>query len=180
MGNWIFDGHECEDYDLHWGFPDFTGKIVADFGADSGGTPSYFLHRGAKQVIAISGRAEYDGLVANIKKFGWEGRVIPINCWVSSSKDFIDIIEKYKPDILKCDLDPETRTCKLCEWYLHDCPDEVLKKVPEIMVEWHDNESPECTTGNHMIKVWQDRFTGLGYDWMMRFWSGLVIYAKRK
>jgi len=177
--NFIFDGHECEDFDEHWGFADFKNKIVLDFGADSGSTPAYFLSRGAKWVIAVSGRADYNGLVANIQKFGWNN-VTAINRWISSSQDFIDLIETYHPDIVKCDLDPETRTCKLCELYLMECPDDILKLVPEYLIEWHDNESPECVRPNEMLYKWPERFDPLGYSICLKFHSGIVVWARKK
>lgn len=177
MSNYLFNGVECEDYDKHWGFTQMRGKIILDVGADSGSTASYFLDRGAKRVIAVSGRAEYDGLVANVKKFGWENLVIPVNCWISGVQDFVNLINNYRPDILKCDLDPETREIKLPEWYLFECPDEILRKVPEYMIEWHDNESPECVNPNHMLYVWPERFEKLGYNVETQFHSGIVIHA---
>jgi hypothetical protein len=180
MSSYLFDGVECEDYDQHWGFTDFKDKVVLDCGADSGSTASYFLSRGAKHVIAVSGRAEYDGLVAHVKKFGWEDKVTPVNCWISSVADFIALITEFKPDILKCDLDPETREIKLPEWYLFECPDEILSKVPEYMIEWHDNESQECVNPNHMLFVWPERFEKLGYSVETKFHSGIVIWARKR
>jgi hypothetical protein len=180
MSNYIFNGYECEDYDKHWGFTNFKDKRVLDVGADVGSTPSYFLSKGAVEVVAVSGKGEFDGLEANHIKYQWFGKVILVNMWLSSIFDFGDLISKYRPDILKCDLDPETRTVKLAEWYLFDCPDDILRLVPEYLIEWHDNESPECVNPNHMKDAWIKRFEDLGYQVQCEFHSGIVIWARKK
>lgn len=117
-----------EDYDKEYGILDYRGKIILDLGADYGSTAEFFLERGARKVIAIEGnKGRYDGLVNNSK---WMKNIIPIFVFLNNPKQFSELINKYKPDIIKSDLDGG-------EIHLFGIPDAVFSSVNEYTMEIH-------------------------------------------
>lgn len=85
-----------ENYDKHWNYASFKDKIVLDLGADYGSTASYFLWRGAKQVIAVEGSKEFADALR--KNFENNPKVIPIELFIKSPVD----IEEYELTLLNC------------------------------------------------------------------------------
>ena len=169
---YIFDGKICEDFEQHWGFLDIRGKVVMDFGADVGSTPSFFLGKEAKRVIAISGKEDFDGLVNNIKKFGWGNKVVALNRWITDLNMVSNLVIAYKPDIIKFDLDPMENGQVLNECHLINCSDNVLNLVREYAIEWHNTTK--------MRDAIISRFSGLGYKTELKFVNGIVVWAKKQ
>jgi FkbM family methyltransferase len=73
-----------EDYDSHWGFTSFKGKVVLDLGADYGSTAHYFLRRGARRVVAVEGDPR---LAEELEEnFRGDGRVVPIHLFIEKAE----------------------------------------------------------------------------------------------
>lgn len=119
-----------EDYESHWGAFSFAGKTILDVGADYGSTGYFFLQKGGKKVIAVEADPSlFNQLVSNCRNYP---EVIPVNLEVSQPKHFKELIEKYHPDVLKAD-------CEGCEIHLLGVDENVLKSVPEYLIETHDH-----------------------------------------
>ena len=114
-------------YSIHWTL-DVKGKIVLDIGADVGSTADYFLRNGAKEVIAVEGNRElYAQLEENSKIVSGIKPVYKLLCCYGG---FEELIEKYKPDIVKID-------CEGMELHLINVNNDILRTVKEYMVEVH-------------------------------------------
>lgn len=119
-----------ENYDHHWGFASFHNKTVLDIGADYGSTASYFLQNGAKRVIAVESNPKlFNRLVAH---YTGDPLVTAINLEVREAQQIENLINKFKPDILKSD-------CEGCELLLIKVEKRALKTVPEFLIETHDH-----------------------------------------
>jgi len=89
--------------DEHWGYVDYVGKTVLDLGADKGSTIMYFLRNGAKRVIAVEGNPE---LFAELEKmFVGNPHVIYYPIRISCGEDIEKLLQGYKPDIVKVDIE---------------------------------------------------------------------------
>jgi len=118
-----------ENYDKHWNYVFFKDKIVLDLGADYGSTASYFLHRGAKRVIAVEGNKQFaEALRENFKK---NMRVTPIELFIRSPSDVDDLISQYAPDVVKVDIEGYELTLLQCQ---------NIQKVREWLIECHSRE----------------------------------------
>lgn len=117
-----------ENYSVHWGYTDFSGKIILDLGADYGSTASFFLKHGAKKVIAVEGNFVLaEQLCSTFRK---SDKVVPIKMWVNSPSQITKLIEKFKPDVVKCDIEgAETNLLQV-----------QLKSADTWLVEAHSNE----------------------------------------
>lgn len=134
-----------EDYDLHWNYRSFKYKKILDLGADYGSTASYFLRKGAKQVVAVEG--DHD-LASKLKSnFVGDIRVIPIEQKINSAVDIASLISSHSPDLVKVDIEGS-------ECYLLKCSDNTLKKVDEWLIETHTSE---------LYKDISQRFLRLGF-----------------
>ena len=113
----------------------YENKIVLDLGASNGDCAEYFLHKGAKFIVAVEGNLTYErsltfeSLVKNSQQFN--GKIIPIFMFIESTKQIEDLILEYKPDIVKSDIEG-------AEKYLFEIKDEIWKMVPEYLVETHE------------------------------------------
>ncbi len=136
-----------EDYDEHYGplqFPiSFKDKVILDLGAWQGDTSEYFLLMGAKSIIAVEGSA---GLGAPILVKGAEklksnyevlvyvsqilGNITPINLTIINPQQIEELISKYHPDLVKCDIENAEKNLFLIK-------DEIWKSVLEYIVECH-------------------------------------------
>jgi SAM-dependent methyltransferase len=109
----------------HWSFLNFKNKIVLDLGCgrfySSISTAEWFINEGASLVIGVDLSKEP---IQN-------ERFIPYAKAISSSVD-IEYFFKYKPNVVKCDIEG-------AEKYLKD----VLldSSVEEIAIEYHDAET---------------------------------------
>lgn len=159
-----------EDYERFWGHVNYTGKVVLDIGADYGSTASFFLKKGASQIIAVEGNKEnFNQLKANAKNIP---SVIPIERRVESPKQFEELILEYEPDILKAD-------CEGCEVYLADIQDSIFSKVTSYVLEVHTES------------IWgrlESKFKRLNYEivhkdkwtpWAPNF-GAMIIHAIRR
>lgn len=120
----------AESYDFQWGDVKCKGLSVLDVGADIGSTAQFFLKKGAKQIIAVEGSGKcFNKLKSNAKSLI---RVIPILLLVNDPKQIESLILKYKPDIVKMDIEGG-------EEYLFQTEDVVFAEVPEYIIEVHSN-----------------------------------------
>jgi precorrin-6B methylase 2 len=117
-----------EDYDSHWGFTDFKNKVILDLGADYGSTAYYFLQKGAGMVIAVEGNDElFEKLKRNFKD---NPKVIPIHMKISRGQQVEELIDKYRPDLVKVDIEG-------AEIYILNAD---VKKVKEWLIETHTDD----------------------------------------
>jgi hypothetical protein len=132
---WLFIGKippvDCENYDKHWKYVPFIGKIVLDLGADIGSTADYFLANGAGKVIAVEGNREYQHKLFHF--FGNDKRVVCIRKWITSGKDISILIESFLPDIVKVDIEGAEKS-------LLGVDVDTLMKVKEWLIETHTEE----------------------------------------
>jgi len=124
-------GAISENYDAHWGFASFEGKSILDIGADWGSTVYYFLQHGAKKVVAVEGdKKQASELFAN---FNNTLNVVCVEMMVKSAEQFEQLISKYKPDIVKCDIEGDER-------FLLNVPVETIASVEEWLLETHSHD----------------------------------------
>jgi hypothetical protein len=154
-----------EDYDHHWNYADFKGKVIVDVGADWGSTAKYFLDKGAKYVIGVEG----DSMLArqlfrNTKSMD---KLIPIRLWINKPQFFEFLIRKFKPDILKVD-------CEGCEVHLCRVKDKIFSTVKEYLVETHNA---------HLFNLFNKKLATNNYniDKEVKIVSNIIIvHAKKK
>jgi hypothetical protein len=133
----------------HWSdIEDLNQKVVLDLGCgwiDHGhlSTPAYFISRGAKKIIGVD---ISDVEIKKLKELYPEHTFILK--MVNSANDFVDLINTYKPDFIKMDIEG-------AEVYLKDVPKEVFSSVKEFAIEYHN---PECK------KVITDKFEELDFE----------------
>jgi hypothetical protein len=121
-----FRSLHTEDYDEHWKYLSFKNKNILDIGADYGSTVSYFIKLGASKVVAVEGNPK---LASNLKK-NYEGKsnVICIEQFIRKSEDIDRVLETYRPDVVKCDIEG-WETCLLKA---------KVSLVKEWLIEVHD------------------------------------------
>jgi len=120
-----------ENYDDHWGFASFEGKTILDIGADWGSTTYYFLQHGAKKIVAVEGdRKKALELFAN---YNHVANVVCIEMLIKSAEQFEQLIFKYKPDIVKCDIEGDER-------YLLNVPVATIASIGEWLLETHSDD----------------------------------------
>jgi len=130
--------------DEHWGYVDYVGKTVLDLGADKGSTTVYFLNNGAKRVIAVEGNPELYQELERI--FVGNPNVIYYPIRISCGEDIDKLLQGYKPDIVKVDIEGAEEYI-LNNVHVWDCP--------EWLIEVH----------NHVIyRKLRDAFRRLGYQ----------------
>jgi len=136
-----------EDYEVHWGKIDYKGKRVLDTGASNGDTADFFLRHGAKDVVAVEGDDKlYPLLESNAKKIT---EIIPISMWIENKEQWQELINIWKPDVIKSD-------CEGCEATLFLIENNVWCLVPEYIIEVHGKEIRElmlkkCLENNYEI-----------------------------
>lgn len=123
------------DYELHWGLKPqiitYSDKTVLDLGADYGSTAEFFLKHGAKKVIAIEGDQKLSKQL--IDNYKGSSNVIPISKFIDSPKQIEQLISKYKPDIVKVDIEGY-------EINLLKVKPKIIQSVKEWMIEYHSDE----------------------------------------
>jgi len=140
-----------EDYEAFYGYIDYTNKVILDIGADYGSTASFFFKKGAKKVIAVEPDPELNNKM--VMSFKDVPELIPINIRIENSEQYNELITKYKPDIFKSD-------CEGCENFLLGSPLEIIKSIPEYVIEIHNHESHKLfcdlfeSTGYNKIRDW--------------------------
>ncbi len=134
-----------EDYDLFWNHVSFGGKRVLDLGADYGSTASYFLRKGAKQVVALEGN---HALASKLREnFAGDVRVVPIEKMINDAATLTSLISRYSPDIVKMDIEG-------AEYYLLECKEFTIKRVNQWLIETHSTE---------LYKKISQKFLSLGF-----------------
>lgn len=122
---------QSENYDFHWNYLSFSNKRILDLGADYGSTASFFLKKGAKQVIAVEGD---ENLVVKLtENYAGNPKVIPVKMMICSAKQICSLISSYSPDIVKMDIEGS-------ECHLLECKDNFLMSVKEWLIETHSQE----------------------------------------
>jgi len=127
-----------EDYNKEWGFIDYNGKAVLDCGADYGSTAKFFLERGAKKVIAVEYDDQYWGALIALSKVA---NVVPVQRFLSKSKDFELLLDEYEVDVAKVDVEGG-------EIGLLGVDCEHLRRAAEFTIEYHPGEGYPITV-NH-------------------------------
>lgn len=120
-----------EDFEYHWGFIDYKGKIVLDIGADYGSTARCFFEHGASKIYAVEGNeAYYSKLRQN--SINLQKHLIPTKTLIKSPRDFINIFNSIQErvDIVKIDIEGD-------ELNLIDVPDDILKRYNDYLIETH-------------------------------------------
>lgn len=146
-----------EDYDLHWNFLSFKDKKILDLGADYGSTASYFLWKGAKQVIAVEGDHK---LASKLKEnFSNNNKVITIEKIINDPQDIANLIDSYSPDIVKSDIEG-------AEIHLLGVPDNILETVNEWLIEAHSQ-----TIYHKLIEC----FSRLGFNVSQIFYNQVKV-----
>lgn len=137
---------KSENYEYEYGALDYGDKKVLDLGADYGSSAEFFIENGAREVIAVEGhKVLYAQLVENCK---WLKNVTPVFLFLKEPNHFKELVEKYKPDIVKADLDG-------FEIHLLGVSDEVFSSVKEYTMEIHSME---------LLKNFLDKFWKNGYQ----------------
>ena len=120
-----------EDYNITYEGPDYTNMVVLDLGSDWGSTADFFLLNGAKQVIAVDGyEVVIPRLFQNALKYP---QIIPIDCFITSVKQLEDLYVKYRPDIVKSDMEG-------AEIFLTYLKDDVFQIPSYYMIEAHSRD----------------------------------------
>lgn len=118
-----------EDYIKHWAYLDYTNKLILDIGADYGTTASWFLNeQGAQRVICIEGAdGHYENLVKNTLD---DNQTVARQYFLTNGSDFENLINEYKPDIVKVDIEGWERM-------LVDVNPEILRIPDAYILETH-------------------------------------------
>ena len=155
-----------EDYESQWGKVDYTNKLVLDIGCDYGSTADFFLRKGASLVVGIDiNRSYIEKLRKTRDKFN-----LPIICFSYDMSDPVlwgIFIKSFRPSVVKSD-------CEGCERALILLPKEVIRIVPEYIIECHG----EC------IDLLKKKFEECNYKiidenpWAGR--SATIIYWRRE
>lgn len=113
-----------EEPEIHWPFMKVKDKIVLDLGCglfySKQATPDWFIQEGAKQVIGIDLGNE------NPNHFTYHQMNI------SSKENILQLLNQYKPDVIKCDIEG-------AEVYFKDISTSDMDSVKQFAVEYHDN-----------------------------------------
>ena len=117
-----------EDIATHWSYADISGKKVLDLGADYGTTPEYFLHMGARKVIAVEGNQIFFSQLQ--EKFEFSSKVSCKNIWINSVEKLENLISD-DIDIAKVDIEG-------AENYLLETS--AITKIPVWLIEAHSDE----------------------------------------
>jgi 23S rRNA U2552 (ribose-2'-O)-methylase RlmE/FtsJ len=159
--------HCHEDYSEHWKDFNVKGKKVLDLGCDAGSTAWYFLNHGAISVVGVDINKEYieEAELYPIKNF------TPILMGIDSAEQIEKLIETYKPDVVKVDIEH-------AESALLDLKKEVLCQIEEWTLEVHSDR---------LNILLLDLFTKAGYkiilsDYFPRCENkhGLYVFTAKK
>jgi hypothetical protein len=148
-----------EDYKVHWGFTSFKGKIVLDLGADCGSTAYYFLHSGARRVVAVEGNPQ---LASLLRKYSQrDGRVVPVELFIDDPAEIEGLIRRYSPDLVKVDIEGSEK---------HLLGVSNIVQVKEWLIEAHSNELHRALSSFLSAQGFRVR----SFHYLEKLW---VIYA---
>lgn len=136
----------------HWYFLDIKDKVVLDLGCgrwmSSISTAEWFLNEGAKQVIGV----ELANMNLNNDRFVMEIQRI------GSSEQLEDLFNKYKPDIIKCDIEG-------AEIYF-DNIESIPEEIRQFAVEYHNADTKKVC--EQALERWNfkniETYQFVGYD----------------
>ena len=142
-------GETYDNFERDYGCIDYNGKVVLDLGADRGSTAAFFLDKGARKVVAVEGnRVLANELKAIVMAPQWKERIIPVALWIKEPQDIENLISNYQPDVAKVDIEH-------WEILLVDCKSELLRKVPEWVMEIHRPDE---------LRKLVDQFMSIGFE----------------
>jgi len=144
-----------EDYERFYGKIDYKDKVVLDIGADYGSTADFFFCKGASKVIGVEGnKSIFDQLKKNAE---YIPELFPIFLYVDNSKQISDLLEEYRPDIVKID-------CEGCEIVFLDLSNEIFSIPESYVVETHtrkiENDFKNKLLENNYKIIYYDNWTG--------------------
>lgn len=137
---------ESEEPKDHWGFLNVKGKTVLDLGCGwysvvvSQSTPAYFLSRGAFRVIGYDNHSPSCERLHDLNNF---------ELYIESvchADEIRQILKKYKPNIIKCDIEGSEQAFK-------EISSEEMSLIEEIAIEYHNGPLKDLIK-NKMIE-WQ-------------------------
>jgi predicted nicotinamide N-methyase len=140
-----------ENYDRHWNYISFNSKTILDIGANHGSTAYFFLRKGASKIIAVEGDPKLASELC--RNFGKNKKIICRKKWISSGKDFDDLVNAYHPDVVKVDIEG-------AEKHLSDST--ILPKVKEWLVETHSEDLHQQTVT--LLKQCGFQISTVSYD----------------
>lgn len=127
-----------ENPENHWRFLNPKDKIIMDMGCsfwdstwhdDWFSSSEWFVHKGAKQVVG------FDASLADILKYNEiyanDERYEMFFLHVKEKADLLSAIQKYKPEVIKCDIEG-------AEIHFDEITSEDLESVSEIAIEYHN------------------------------------------
>lgn len=158
-------GYEPDEHPgTHWDQVPIKGNVILDLGAGHWNscvptTPEWFLAHGAKQVIAVDINAESLKIIKSLASSirGSKGKIETINKKISSSRQISELINRYAPDAIKCDIEG-------AEVNLIDLGDRDFAKVRHYSVECH------LFVDEQMTNRLREKFKRCGYL-VQKCWS---------
>lgn len=139
-----------ENSNHHWPYLDTNGKILLDLGCGRHDTIDllqssavYLGEKGAIKVIAIDGRESeikyFEESNLNKEKYTF------IHKFINTSNDIRELIEEYKPTVIKCDIEGY-------ETAFYNITKEEMQDIIEFGLEYHSLDILEKMTDK--IKEW--------------------------
>ena len=175
------------DFEKTYGFIDYHNKKVLDIGGFIEDTALYFVHKGAKYVIVyepifcnyLEKNVKLNNLCNRVKilckgvglkegsvKIGVNS-VHPEASGLKLGENKIEIepvsevLKRHNVDIAKFD-------CESCEYFLISVPCEILRKIPDYIIEYHGSSVPlihkfeECNFKLKKVMAFHDTAIGIG------------------
>jgi|LakMenEpi03Aug12_release.lakeMendotaPanAssembly.Ray.scaffolds.fasta_scaffold364751_2 hypothetical protein len=148
---------DSENPNLHWEFVKCKDRVCLDLGCGRWEsveyrdpnwptTPEWLIQNGAKKVYAFDlDENEINWYNENICK---DSNISAFTLNVSSVNDIRNIINEYKPEMIKCDIEG-------FEYVLLELTDEEFSSIRHYALETHSDD---------LYKKFVEKFTNLGYD----------------
>jgi hypothetical protein len=142
-----------ENPENHWRFLNPKDKIVMDMGCsfwdsswhdDWYSSSEWFVNKGASKLIGFD-CAEHD-IQKYHKLYGNDGVFETFQLCVSEDKHIEDVLKKYKPQVIKCDIEG-------AEIHFQNVTKEMIEFVDEIAIEYHNGPTKEMC--ENKIKEWE-------------------------
>ena len=149
-----------ENYDRHWGYLSFKGKVVLDLGADYGSTAYYFLKKGATKIVAVEGDPKLASKLRHNYRRNYSA--VCIEKWLEDGQGISNLIAQFAPSIVKVDIEGEEKSLlsvdilKVKEWLVETHSQQVHNTLVKFFLAKGFNVSVVnygCSMGNPEIKV---------------------------